>query len=997
MARWRGAGIGTVAIAVLLLVIFGGRLIDLYVDYLWFESVEYLQVFSTVLWSRVLLFGVGGVLFLAIFVPNLLWALASGRRLIDRAPVRFTPPPERETPFGSMFGGGGRSWSPGEERPRPFADLASMMGGGVAARWLFGGAGTLLVWLAATVLALILGLAAAGQWEIVLRMLNRGAFGTVDPIFGNDISFYVFVLPFLDFVQSWFFWVVALVLVGAGALYFLALYAVDPSMDYAGMYLIRQARGMRTHLLWLGALLLLVIAAGQWIGMYDVLTSRHERLIGANFTDVHTRIPAMQATIAALVLTALLTVATAFRRDYWLPILGGTLVLAIVFVGRGILPLLVQRLQVEPAELDRERPYIEHSINFTRQAFDLHRIEEQTFPAAEAVRAEEIRANSETITSIRLWDHRLLRDTLNQVQSIRPYYVFDDVDVDRYVVDGQYRQVMLSARELNPARLGSQAQTWVNRRLQYTHGYGVAMVPVNDISPEGLPVLFIRDLPPAGRIPVTRPEIYYGEVTDYYVIVNTGLEEFDFPSGDQSQFTTYEGDGGVTVGPIWRRLALSWFLTDFNLLVSGYVRSDSRVLFRRTVRERAQRIAPFLKLDRDPYLVIANGELVWMIDAYTTTDRYPYAQSVVERLAPGGAPGAVATSPAVGTGSPPGAAAAQPILGRRYRYNYVRNSAKITVSAYDGTVRVYLADPEDPIARSYARIFPGLIQPLEEMPSALRAHLRYPEDLFRTQAEVLRAFHVQDPQVFYNAEDVWSLAFESSAGQRQTVEPYYLIVRLPGEQSAEFVLVMPFTPVRRDNMTAWLAARMDGPNYGGLKLYRFPRDRLVFGPAQIASRIDQDTVISAQLTLWNQQGSRVERGNLLVIPIGNSTLYVQPIYLLAERSQLPELKQVIVATGNRIVMASTLEEGLLRLFGAEAGISAPVPPGAPGVPAPPGVPIAPGAPVADETLVAAARDARAAYQRSLDALRAGDFATFGDELRRLEQHLADLERQTASR
>jgi uncharacterized membrane protein (UPF0182 family) len=628
---------------------------------------------------------------------------------------------------------------------------------------------------------------------------------------------------------------------------------------------------------------------------------------------------------------------------------------------------------------------MDSSIRFTRQAYGLDKIVEQTFPAEEAVRPADIRDNAEAVSSMRLWDPAPLKDTYNQVQSIRPYYVFDDVDVDRYRIDGRMRQVMLSARELVPSRLGQGALTWVNRRLQYTHGYGVAMSPVNETSLEGLPALLVRDLPPAGSVPVSQPEIYYGEQTTGYVIVNTGAQEFDYPRGEQNVFTTFGGSGGLPVGSLVRRVALAWYFGDFNLLVSSYVRPDSRVLFRRLVRERVQRVVPFAKLDRDPYLVIADGRLLWLADGYTLADRFPYAQRIVERLAAG-------TGEAVAPAPDPAGGATLGAPSRRYVYNYIRNSVKVAVDAYDGSVRVYLADASDPVAQAYARIYPGLFRDLSEMPDALRAHIRYPEDLFRVQAQVLRTYHVQDPQVFYNGEDVWSMAFETGADQRQIVEPYYVITRLPGEPAAEFVLVTPFTPLRRDNMTSWLAARSDPPNYGQLRLYAFPRDRLVYGPAQISARIDQDPTISAQLTLWNQQGSRVRRGNLLVIPLGSSALYIQPIYLEAERSQLPELKRVILATGNRLVMEPSLDEALSRLFGADLGLAAG--PGAPGTPgAGPALP-APGGAASPE-VGAAAGAAREAYQRAHDALRAGDFGRFGDELRRLDELLAQLERAAA--
>ncbi|MGI8423557.1 MAG: UPF0182 family membrane protein, partial [Chloroflexota bacterium] len=966
--------------ALSLVLILGGRIVAFYVDYLWYQSIGYPQVFFTGLLAGLTLFAAGVPLFLIAFLPSTLAALGVARRLLRRVPMRAEPRPGPIPLFG-------------DERPRAFGDLAASLGGAAAARWVIERLGRVLVLALGAGLAVVMALAAAGTWETVLRGLNGSSFGATDPIFANDVSFYVFLLPLLDAIQSWAWWAVALALGVAAALYAVALYAADPTMEHAHFYFSNQGRAMRTHLLVLAALLLGVTALGFWIGMFDVLHVRHDRLTGANFADVHARVPATQALIAATLLTSLLTLAAAFRRDYTLPIVGGVLMAVSLLIGQGVLPLVVQKLQVEPAELAQEAPYIKHSIEFTRRAFGLDRIRDETFPAEEEVRPDELRADPETVANIRLWDPRPLRETYNQVQSIRPYYVFDGVDVDRYQIDGRMRQVMLAARELVPSRLGQGALTWVNRRLQYTHGYGVAMSPVNEISQEGLPRLFVQDLPPTGRVNVTRPEVYYGEQTGGYVIVNASVQEFDYPSGEQNNFSTYRADSGVKIGPLWRRLALAWNFSDFNLLVSSYVQPDSRVLFRRLVRDRAQRVVPFAKLDSDPYLVIAGGELLWMIDGYTLTDRYPYAQRVTERVAL--TPIGERAQPAgVQPGRQPraGAPVSQPevVTGRRYTYNYVRNSVKVAVNAYDGSVRVYLSDEEDPIAAAYGRIFPGLLVSMAQMPAALRAHVRYPEDLFRVQADILRSFHVTDAQVFYNGEDVWSLAFEGTADQRTVVEPYYLILRLPGETRSEFVLVTPFTPRGRENMSGWLAARNDAPSYGELVLYKYPRDRLVYGPAQVRQRINQNPTISQQITLWDQQGSEVLFGNLLVVPIGRSTLYVQPLYLQAERSaaelqgreplraRLPELKRVIVATGNRLVMEPSLEEGLSRLFGADpnAAAAAPAASGSPEPqpPRPSGTPLAVG-----ET----ARAARETYQRALQALRAGDFARFDDELNQL--------------
>ncbi|MBI3973212.1 MAG: UPF0182 family protein [Chloroflexi bacterium] len=994
-----GRLIVTAALAGIVLMLFSGRLIGLYVDYLWFDALGYATVFLTGFWSRIALFFGGALFLMAIFLPNALAAREVARRFLRRVPERIIASPVgvpgQSGPIGTAFGGGGRPGS--MDVSGPFSDLAASIGGPEAGRWLIERLGRQVAWLAGLALAVFMGLIAAAQWEAVLRALHAVPFGVADPLFGNDVAFYVFTLPVLGFLQSWTFWALAFTTGAVLALYALAIYTADPSFEHATVYLGRRARAMRTHVLLLVAALTLVIGAGIWLGRFDLLTARHDRIVGADFTDIHARLPATNALVVTAVLMAALAVVTAFRRSY-APLLAGIgLFLAVLLLGRGALPVLVQRLQVDPAELAREQPYLAANINFTRAAFGLQDIAEQTFPAEDAVRPEDVLANPQTISNVRLWDHRPLNATYNQIQTIRPYYAFDDIDIDRYVIDGVYRQVMLSARELAVDRLGVQAQTWVNRRLQYTHGYGVAMSPVNEVTAEGLPTFIVKDLPPAGRLKIDRPEIYYGQQTGNYAVVNTVAQEFDYPRGDENVFSTYEGGGGVRIGPLWRRLALAWQLGDFNLLVSSYVKSDSQVLLRRSLKDRIQRLAPFFKLDRDPYLVVAGGKLYWIQDAYTTSDRYPYSQRIVERL-PLAAPDGAASPPEPG-------AVARPAPFRRVVYNYIRNSAKIAVDAYDGTVSAYLADPDEPIARTYASIFPDLFRPISEMPPELREHVRYPEDLFRVQAQVLRTYHVQDPRVFYNSEDAWGTAMETVGDRQVPVDPYYVIMRLPEHAQEEFLLMLPFTPATRDNMVAWLAARSDGPNYGQLVLFKYPRDRLIYGPAQVDARVDQEPSISSQLTLWNQQGSRVIRGNLLVFPIGSSTLYVEPIYLQAENSRLPELKRVVVATGNRVVMEPTLGEALAKLFGpgvaaavggTDPSRTAPVAAGASGVGAAPSAPgaVGPAGLPALESVQAASQGAREAYDQALEALRAGDFARFGEELKRLDQHLRDLERTT---
>ncbi len=636
----------------------------------------------------------------------------------------------------------------------------------------------------------------------------------------------------------------------------------------------------------------------------------------------------------------LIVVLRRWRHSLIIPV--GLWVVSTIIFG-SIYPALVQRFQVEPSELAKESPYIEHNIHFTRLAFGLDQIEEEDFPVELAPSEQDIAQNSATMNNIRLWDHRPLKDTYNQIQSIRLYYDFVDIDVDRYQIDGDSRQVMLAARELSPEKLPSQAQTWVNRRLQFTHGYGIAMSPTIEVSEEGLPNLWVKDVPPIGKIEIEQPEIYYGEKTNDYVIVGTRVEEFDYPKGDTNVYTKHTAENGIEIGSFIRKLAFAWELGDINILISGELTPESQLLYRRNIQQRVRHIAPFLKLDSDPYIVIDNGELFWVQDAYTVSGRFPYSQPT-----PGG-------------------------------INYVRNSVKVVINAYDGLTTFYLVDPEDALVNTYAAIFPALFTPMEAMPESLQAHLRYPQDLFQIQASMYQTYHMQDPRVFYNKEDLWTTPFETYADTERPVEPYYVIMRLPGEEQEEFILMLPFTPTQKDNMITWLAARSDGDKYGKLIAYNFPKDKLIYGPRQIEARIDQDPTISSQLTLWGQKGSQVIRGNLLVIPIEQSILYVEPIYLKAERGQLPELKRVIVASGDRIVMEPTLAQSLNAIYAGlpaeEPTVTAPTP--TPGMPLPTG-------------LAELAQLAQEHYTKAQEYLQAGDWASWGEELKKMEEVLSQL-------
>lgn len=845
---------GAVVIVLLLSFLVGT---GIYVDWVWFASLGLEQIYQTRLIASTVLFTTSALLFLALFLGNLMLA----RRLASRQETLWEFIANIET----------------RRRERTF--LIVMTGVGV-------------------IISLLMGASASGQWTTTLAFFNRTPFNSTEPLFNQDVATYVFVLPLYSFVQSWL--LVALILtIGATSL----VYAVKlllpqlptpaPSLEPTLPLRLDLSinRPIKAHLSILVAMVALLLAYGHWLDLYGLVYSSSGPVFGASYTDVNVRVPGQWILVALAVLAAVLVLVNIVRRDYKLAAGGfGAWMVGLIFLG-AILPAMVQRLIVQPSELERETPFIERNIKMTREAYGLNGIKEVVYEAAAAPTAQEIQANPSTIKNIRLWDTEPLLDTYNQIQSIRLYYDFLDVDVDRYVIDGEYRQVMLSVRELSPEKLPAQAQTWVTRRLQFTHGYGVAMSPVNEVTTEGLPALFLQDVPPRGKIPLTRPEVYYGEKNGDYVIVNTQTQEFDYPKGDENVYGQYQGNMGVRIGSILNRLVFAWYFGDINIVLPGQIADQSKILYHLNIKERAQKLAPFLILDRDPYAVIADGKLYWIQDAYTSTDRYPYSQP----------------------------------YGQRGEFNYLRNSVKLVTNAYDGSVTFYIADASDPILQTYAKIFPGVFVPMGRMPETIRQHIRYPEDLFNVQAEVYRTYHMQDPRVFYNKEDTWTIPNEIYLDKQVPMQAYYVIMRLPGESKDEFVLILPYTPPNKNNMITWLAARSDGEEYGKLVAYRYPKDKLIFGPMQIEARIDQDPRISEQLTLWNQSGSRVIRGNLLVIPIGQSNLYVEPIYLQAEQSKLPEMKRVVIAAGNRIAMEPTVGESLAKVYAGTPEVTAPPP------------------------------------------------------------------------
>jgi uncharacterized membrane protein (UPF0182 family) len=566
----------------------------------------------------------------------------------------------------------------------------------------------------------------------------------------------------------------------------------------------------------------------------------------------------------------------------------------------GLYPWFQQQFIVKPNELDKELPYIKHNIELTRKAYGLDEVETKEFPAHNQLNRQDLQANQSTISNIRLWDYRPLLDTYRQLQEIRLYYQFNDVDIDRYTLDNKYQQVMLSARELSSDQVPAKAQTWVNQRLKYTHGYGLVMNSVNRVTADGLPELLLKNIPPVSSVDlqVSEPGIYYGESTDNYIFTGTRTPEFDYPLGNKNAFTTYKGKGGVPIPSLWHRLAYAYDLGSLEILISNYFSHNSRIHYYRQIQKRISQVAPFLRFDGDPYMMVIDGRLQWMIDAYTVSDRFPYSQPVLQ------------------SNDGNSVLQASQLKGIvRGNVNYIRNSVKVVIDAYDGTMQFFVVDEQDPVLATYRRIFPTLFQSKDQIPPAVKAHFRYPLGLFKIQAQMYLSYHMSVPEVFYNQEDLWRFPTEVYEGNKQLMEPYYIIMRLPEEEREEFILILPFTPVNKDNMIAWMAARSDGEHYGKLLLYEFSKQELVYGPSQIEARIDQNPEISQQLTLWSQEGSRVIRGDLLVIPIEKSLLYVEPVYLRAEQGQLPQLKRVIVAYHNQTVMAKTLEDCLAVIFG----------------------------------------------------------------------------------
>ena len=878
-----------------------------YTDWLWFGETGYQQVFLTSLFTRL---GLGAAVALATFL-----VLFGNFRLALR---------HFEEPYIVL------GLSPADGTP------IVLQRRGVSH----------LVSLASALPAAAAGVLASSRWMEWLQFSRATSFGDRDPIFGQDVAFYVFRLPWYGFVRDVVLGIVVLALVGSTLIYFLPGRAAG--VGAAGPF--AALRVARRHLSLLAAAVLLLLAAGTWIDGFNLLLSPAGIIEGATYADVTAQLPALRLLGVAAAVGAVMAITQAFARRRWLAV-GGFLLYAATWAGGLIFVTAFQRLVVTPNEQVKETPYIAHNIAATRKAYALNNVEERELSGDALLSKADIQRNAATMGNVRLWDSQPLLDTFGQIQEIRTYYDFASVDVDRYVINGQYRQVMLSARELNSESLPS--KSWINEHLTFTHGYGLTLGPVNEVTEEGLPVLFIKNLPPESSVDlqVSEPSIYFGELSNDHVFVGTKAREFHYPRGDDNVFKSYDGRGGVPLGSILRRLMFASRFRSFKVLLSEDLSAESRVIFNRRVVDRVTAIAPFLSYDRDPYLVIADGRLFWILDAYTLTGQYPYSTRTE-----GG-------------------------------FNYIRNSVKVVIDAYHGTTTFYLAEASDPIALTIGKVFPGLLKPLAEMPAALRRHVRYPEGIFRVQSSMYATYHMTNPGVFYNKEDQWEVPSIESARASAPMDPYYTIMRLPKEREAEFVQMLPFTPRRKDNLAAWMVARSDPDQYGKMLVFQFPKQKVVFGPRQIVARINQDQLISPQITLWNQQGSEVIQGTLLVIPVEESLLYVRPLYLRAAGGKIPELKRVIVAYQNQIVMDEHLEAALDKIFSKGAIIRPPdaeAPAGGAAAPAMESL-------TGDETGDALAEIARQHFERAIEAQRNGDWARYGDEIRQVG---AALERMT---
>jgi hypothetical protein len=886
---------------IFLVVIIVGAIASVYINLIWFKSVQYVAVF----WKILLAKGVVMLFFAAAFFILSFINLSFARRFAPEFQVEISQ----------------------DEFERPEIQLyKSLQNIQINKKFV--------LWFS-LIIALFMGFSEGASWEKILIYFNRTSFGISDPIFNKDIGFYMFSLPFWEFVRNWLSFALTLITVVVAA-----IYVIKRAVKYEYKKLIIETP-VKVHLSLLIGFILILKSWQYWLNAFKILYSTRAVIFGAGYADTHATLFALRVLMVVALVCAALFFVTARKENWKLPILGLAVLIGVSILLGGVYPEIMQRAIVLPNESTKERPYILNNIEATRTAYGLDKIKEEEFPVKEEISFEDIEKNDETIRNIRLWDWRPIKQTLKQIQAIRLYYDFNSVDVDRYYFNGNYQQVMVSPRELDKDKIPEQARTWVNEVLTYTHGYGVVVNPVNKISGEGLPELLIKDIPPVSSVnlDITRPEIYYGEITKGYVIVMTKAKEFDYPKGDENVYSTYTGDGGIAVSSLWRRILFSIKYSNMQILLTTNFTPESRIMINRNIQERVNKIAPFLGYDKDPYMVISKeGKLFWIQDAYTISSNYPYST---------------------------------PVAGGYF--NYIRNSVKVVIDAYNGSMDFYIIDQKDPVAEVYKNIFPQLFKKFDQMPEDLKEHIRYPKDLFQVQAELYSTYHMMDPDVFYNKEDYWNVPNEIYAENEIKMEPYYIVTKLPGHEREEFILMTPFTPSTKNNMIAWLAAKNDQPEYGNLIVYKFPKEKLIFGPMQIEARIDQDSEISQQLTLWGQKGSTVIRGNLLVIPIEKSIIYVEPLYLRAEMGEIPELKRVIVSNGSDVAIGNKLEDALEKLFTRSFSEREIIVTGE------------------EKTLKDLIKEAAGYYESAQEFAREGNWSKYGEELQKLEQTLKLLE------
>ena len=908
--------------AIALLVIGSGTTLSYYVDSLWFDSLGFGDVFWRMLRLQSEIFlAFGLATFAALYgaflalKPADLDSLGTSRILLNGQPLKL--------PVGPAL--------------------------------------RLIAIVACGFLALVTGLGMMAQWNTFAVYLHQpAASSTVDPIFGRPITFYLFTLPVWQIIAGWLMTMAVIVVIAAAV--FAAAAGGIRAMQRGG----KDPSTLRGVSIAAG-MALLALAAQTYVGRFDRLLDDHTIFAGVTYTDAHVLVPGMLVVTFALVLGAVACAvnAVAAPRLRWL--VAAVVPAAAIYLIVGVVAWYVNGFVVKPNELARERPFITNNIDATQKAFALDRITEVPFPAEPGVAAIDVDNNRETMENIRLWDWRALQDTLRQIQEIRTYYDFPDIDIDRYTFDGKTRQMMLAVRELNVDRLPESSRNWINEKLIYTHGYGVTMNPVNGFTPEGLPDLLLGNMPVQSTVPgltLTRPQIYFGELTDTDVYVKTSQKEFDYPQGETNTFATYEGTGGIEMGGFLRRMVIALDRGDITKVpFSDDIKADSRLLMRRNIRERLNAIAPFLTFDADPYIVVTReGRLVWLVDGFTTSNTYPNARHYR--------------------------------LGNA-RLNYIRNSVKIAIDAYDGTVTFYVFDDEDPVIAAYRNVFPTLFRDGSTMSDDLRQHVRYPELMLEMQAAVYGLYHMTTPDVFYNREDLWTVASEVRSNDAreqatQPMEPNFVLMRLPGERSMEFIEILPFTPANRNNLIGWIAGRSDGANYGKAIVYDFPKTKLVDGPLQIEARIDQNAQLSGQLSLWNQQGSHVRRGTLIVIPVGKGLLYAEPIYLQAERSPMPELRIVVLALQDRLAYGASFESALSSLFDgtpSTLATAAPAQPARAQTPATP-QPAAGTAPATPDALIRSAAQDLEDYQK---LTAEGKLGEAGQRLESLKQKLQELQ------